>query len=100
MEATTASPKRERPGWLLGLLPLVLLAAAIAAFVALDAPGLDRNGVPVEEVSVDRTVLDPGVIEVHLRNDGPDPVEVRQTIVNDGFSTFTQSSEKIDRLGR
>ncbi|MBA2504797.1 MAG: ZIP family metal transporter, partial [Thermoleophilaceae bacterium] len=41
-----------------------------------------------------------GVIEVHLRNDGPDPVEVRQTIVNDGFSTFTQSSEKIDRLGR
>ncbi|MBA3301582.1 MAG: ZIP family metal transporter, partial [Thermoleophilaceae bacterium] len=100
MEAGAATPPRERPGWLLGLIPLVLLAAAIAAFVALDAPGLDRNGVPVEDVAVDRTVLEPGVIEVHLRNDGPDPVEIRQAIVNDSFSTFSQSSEKIARLGR
>jgi len=100
VESATATPQRERPGWLLGLIPVVLLALAIGAFVALDAPGLERNGIPVEDVSVDRTVLEPGVIEVHLRNDGPDPVQIRQAIVNDGFFTFSQSSETIGRLGR
>ena len=43
-----------------GCVPLVLLAGAIALFVALDAPGLERNGVPVEELAVERTVLQPG----------------------------------------
>jgi ZIP family zinc transporter len=47
MEAGSAvAPRatRRRPSWLLGVLPLVILAAAIGLFVALDAPGLDRNG--------------------------------------------------------
>jgi zinc transporter, ZIP family len=79
--------------------PLVILAAAIGLFVALDAPGLDRVGVPVEELTVERSVLRPGEIELHVRNDGPDPVEVRQVIVNDGFTSFTQSEEEIGRLG-
>jgi zinc transporter, ZIP family len=98
--ATTA-PRRgsRRPRWFSGLVPLLVLGAAIGLFVALDAPGLDRVGVPVEELAVERTVLRPGEIELHLRNDGPDPVEVRQAIVNDGFASFTQSEEKIDRLG-
>ena len=98
--ATATAPKRSKPPpWLLGLIPLVLLAGAIAAFVALDAPGLDRNGVPVEELAVERTELKPGEIELHVRNDGPDPVEVKQVIVNDGFASFTQSTEKVGRLG-
>jgi ZIP family zinc transporter len=105
MEPATASapavPERSprRRGWLAGLVPLLVLAAAIGLFVALDAPGLDRVGVPVEELTVERTVLRPGEIELHVRNDGPDPVEVRQVIVNDGFASFTQSEEKIGRLG-
>ncbi len=100
MESATAAPARSKlPPWLLGLIPLVLLAGAIAAFVALDAPGLDRNGVPVEELAVERTELRPGEIELNVRNDGPDPVEVKQVIVNDGFASFTQSSEKVGRLG-
>jgi zinc transporter, ZIP family len=96
-----AAPQRapRRPRWLAALVPLVILAAAIGLFVALDAPGLDRVGVPVEELTVERTVLRPGEIELHVRNDGPDPVEVRQVIVNDGFTSFTQSEEQIGRLG-
>jgi ZIP family zinc transporter len=96
-----AAPQRapRRPRWLSALVPLVILAAAIGLFVALDAPGLDRVGVPVEELTVERSVLRPGEIELHVRNDGPDPVEVRQVIVNDGFTSFTQSEEKIGRLG-
>ena len=102
MEAQSASaPGGARlPGWLAGLLPLLLLGAAIGLFVALDAPGLgDRPGVPVEELAVERTVLRPGEIELHVRNDGPDPVAVRQVIVNDGFSSFSQSSDDLGRLG-
>src|SRR5215218_4410394 len=98
MEATAAVRKR-RPAWLTGLIPVVVLAAAIGLFVALDAPGLDRVGVPQEELAVERTVLKPGEIELHVRNDGADPVRIKQAIVNDGFTSFTQSKEEIGRLG-
>jgi ZIP family zinc transporter len=99
VEAATASATRRRPAWLAGLIPLAVLALAIGLFVALDAPGLDRIGVPEEELAVERTVLDPGQIELHVRNDGADPVEVRQVIVNDGYASFTQTDTEIGRLG-
>jgi zinc transporter ZupT len=99
MEAATAAPtRRRRPPWLAGLAPLLVLAVAIGLFVALDAPGLDRIGVPEEELTVERTVLNPGEIELHVRNDGADPVQVEQAIVNDGFASFTQSDDEVGRL--
>jgi zinc transporter ZupT len=97
MEAAAAV--RRRPAWLTGLVPVVVLAAAIGLFVALDAPGLDRIGVPQEELAVERTVIKPGEFELHVRNDGADPVQIRQAIVNDGFTSFTQTKEEIGRLG-
>jgi ZIP family zinc transporter len=103
VEAATESAAppvpRRRPAWLAGLVPLLVLGLAIGLFVALDAPGLDRIGVPEEELAVERAVLNPGEIELHVRNDGADPVEVRQVIVNDGYASFTQSAEEIGRLG-
>jgi ZIP family zinc transporter len=98
MEAAAATRTRRPPRWVAGLAPLVVLAAAIGLFVALDAPGLDRIGIPEEELTVERTVLDPGTIELQLRNDGADPVRIEQAIVNDGFASFTQSSEEVGRL--
>ena len=98
MEAATARQTR-RPPWLAGVAPLVILAAAIALFVVLDSPGLNRIGVPQEKLSVERTVLKPGEIQLHVRNEGADPVRVRQVIVNDGFAAFTQSEDRIGRLG-
>ncbi|MET0205996.1 MAG: ZIP family metal transporter [Thermoleophilaceae bacterium] len=97
MEAATLT--RRKPAWLAGLAPLVVLALAIGLFVAFDAPGLDRIGVPEENLSVERTVLAPGEIDLHVRNDGADPVEVRQVIVNDAFAAFEQSNDDIGRLG-
>ena len=101
MEARSATSRRStsRPAWLVALAPLAVLAAAIGLFVAFDAPGLDRVGVPAEELVVERTVLHPGEIELHLTNDGPDPVRVRQVVVNDGFAAFTQTNGEIGRLG-
>jgi zinc transporter ZupT len=85
--------------WLAGVAPLAVLAVAIGLFVLLDAPGLDRIGVPQEELAVERTVLKPDEIQLHVRNDGADPVEVRQVIVNDAFAPFHQSDSEIGRLG-
>ncbi len=89
------------PAWVLGLLPLALIGAAIGAFALLSGPGLgDRTGPPLEEVAVERTVLKPGEIELTLRNDGPDPVSVAQVAVNDAYAPFTTSDgEEIGRLG-
>jgi zinc transporter ZupT len=98
MEATTARLGKRAP-WLAALLPVVILAGAIGLFVALDAPGLERIGVPQEELAVERTVLRPGEIELHLRNDGADAVRVEQAIVNDSFTAFSQSGDEIGRLG-
>jgi ZIP family zinc transporter len=98
MEPATAQGTR-RPAWLVGLAPLAVLAVAIGLFVVLDAPGLDRIGVPQEKLAIERTVLKPDEIQLHVRNDGADPVKVRQVIVNDAFAAFTQSDDDIGRLG-
>jgi zinc transporter ZupT len=102
MEAGQATAERSGagrlPAWLAGLLPLLVLGAAIALFVGLGAPGLDRNGVPVEELSVESTHLSPGEIELTVRNDGPDPVSIKQVTVNDAFVGFRQTEDEIGRL--
>jgi ZIP family zinc transporter len=89
------------PAWALGVIPLALIAVAIGSFALLGGPGLgERTGPPVEEVSVERTVLRPGEIELTLRNDGPDPVEVAQVAVNDAYAPFTvEGGREIARLG-
>jgi zinc transporter, ZIP family len=103
VEATAHAehPRGGLPAWALGLLPLVLIGALIGGFVLLGGPGLgERSGPPVEEVSVERTVLRPGTIELTLRNDGPDPVEVAQVAVNDAFAPFSaDGGREIERLG-
>lgn len=100
MEAATAREAGRAPAWLLGLVPLLLIVSAIGAFALLDGPGLgERNGVPVEEIAVERTVLEPGAIELTVRNDGPDPVRIAQAQVNDAFVPFTGAEGEIGRLG-
>ena len=87
------------PGWLLGLAPLLLIALALGAFAALDGPGIgDRRGPPIEELTVERTVLQPGVIELVVRNDGPDEVAIAQAVVNDAFVEFTGGEQPVGHL--
>jgi zinc transporter ZupT len=90
---------RRLPTWLLGLLPLLLIIAAVGVFAVLDGPGLaDRRGPPAEELAVDKTVLRPGVIELTVRNDGPDAVRIAQAQVNDAFVQFDGADQPIGRL--
>ena len=104
MEARAATREDDTgagrlPAWILGLIPLLLIAAAVAAFALLDGPGLgDRKGPPVEKLAVERTTLEPGRIELSVRNDGPDEVTISQVAVNDGFTDFTASKQSLGRL--
>jgi zinc transporter ZupT len=99
-EARTGAPPRRPPTWLLGLGPLALVALLVAALFAFDLPGLERNGIPVEDVAVERTVLRPGEIELTLRNDGPDAVTVAQAQVNDAFVPVVDGlPAELGRLG-
>ena len=87
------------PTWLLGLVPLLVLLGAAVLVFTLGVPGLgDRNGVPAEELAIERTVLTPGQIELTVRNDGADPVAVEQVSVNDAYFPFSGGGE-IGRLG-
>jgi zinc transporter, ZIP family len=89
------------PAWLLGLVPLALIAIAIALFAVLGGPGLgDRTGPPAEELAVERTELHPDQIALTIRNEGPDAVEIAQVAVNDGYVPFTASDgREVGRLG-
>jgi ZIP family zinc transporter len=103
MEGRAATVEELRssrvPTWLLGLLPLVLIMLAIGAFAVLDGPGLgERRGPPAEELAVERTKLTPGVIELTVRNDGPDDVRIAQAVVNDAFAQFSGADSPISRL--
>jgi zinc transporter, ZIP family len=103
MEGRAATIEEVRsgrwPAWLLGLIPLLLIAAAIGTFAALGGPGLgERRGPPVEEVAVEKTTLTPGVIELTVRNDGPDAVSIAQAQVNDAFVQFSGAEQPIGHL--
>jgi zinc transporter, ZIP family len=103
MEGRAATVEEVRsgrwPAWLLGLIPLLLIAAAIGTFAALGGPGLgERRGPPVEELAVEKTTLTPGVIELTVRNDGPDAVSIAQAQVNDAFVQFSGAEQPIGRL--
>jgi zinc transporter ZupT len=98
---TERGPGGSLPTWALGLIPLALIAILIGGFALLGGPGLgERNGPPVEEVAVERTELRPGHIDLTLRNDGPDPVEIAQVSVNDAYAPFSaEGGLEIGRLG-
>ncbi len=106
MESSAATERELRddptaglPAWLLGLVPLVLIIAAVGAFAALGGPGLgDRRGPPAEELAVEKTVLEPGTIELTVRNDGPDAVSIAQAQVNDAFVQFSGADAPVGRL--
>ena len=84
------------PRWLLGLGPLALIAAAVAAFALLGGPGLgERTGPPVEKLAVERTVLEPGVIE--LTGSVGTPAELRRAVeVTQGVSGVTTVVNRLE----
>ena len=98
-DAAREPAERGIPSWVFGLVPLLLIIAAVGAFSALGGPGLgERTGPPAEELAIERTKLVPGAIELTVRNDGPDPVSVAQVVVNDAYANFRGAERPIGRL--
>ncbi|MEY2513774.1 MAG: zinc transporter, family [bacterium] len=98
-DVSDSGATRRVPSWVLGVVPLLLIVAALGAFAALGGPGLgDRRGPPVEQLAFEQTKLSPGTIALTVRNDGPDAIKIAQVIVNDAFATFTGADDPIGHL--
>ncbi len=85
----------------LALGPLVLLIGVLAAIVITDAGLGDRAAPPIETLNVQRVLLPkPGLIEVHIVNDGPDPITIAQVLVDEAYWQFTiDPPGELPRLG-
>ena len=71
-------------------MPLLLLAAVLALIVRTDAGLGDRTVPPIETLNVQRVTLpEPGVIELEVVNDGPDPITIAQVMVDDAYWQFS-----------
>jgi ZIP family zinc transporter len=98
----TPSAASSRAIWIWALLPLVLLAALIAAIVRLEpAERLRPEGMPpVERLTIERTTLAGDGIHLTVMNDGPDAVTIAQITVDDAYWAFTIDRSQLAHLGR
>jgi zinc transporter, ZIP family len=83
------------------LIPIILLVGVIVLFLSTGG-GLDlQSAAPVEELSIERYTLKRNEIELHVRNTGPDEINVAQVVINEAIMPFTITpNTNIPRLGR
>lgn len=83
------------------LLPVILLAGVIALFLSTGG-GLDLEAAaPVENLDIERYHLERDVIELYVRNTGPEAITIAQVGVNEAIMPFTVTPDAtIPRLGR
>lgn len=73
------------------VLPTLLIVAVIAAFLAIDPLRSFTGSVPpIEELTVERTVLDENGIALRVRAGGSEPMEIAQVQVDGAYWAFTQ----------
>ncbi|MDQ3620728.1 MAG: ZIP family metal transporter [Actinomycetota bacterium] len=96
--ATATARSQRFPTWLAATAPLALILLLGGLFLAFNPIGGLREVPPVEAIAFERTVLTEGSIELHLRNDGPDPVTVAQVLVNDAYWDFSLPDRTLGRL--
>jgi zinc transporter, ZIP family len=103
MTQTTSQPTTKRFTFktlVLLLIPIILLAGVIALFLSTGG-GLDlKPPVPVENLDVERYVLERNIIHLYVRNTGPEELTIAQVVVNEAIMPFTATpSATIPRLG-
>ena len=101
----SASSARNAPDLkTIGLLalPIILLAGIIALFLVTDGAGLQvEPAAPIETVAFERTILRPGVIELHIRNTSPQEITLGAVNINDALWSFeAKPSRTVPRLGQ
>jgi zinc transporter ZupT len=92
MTDTTLNKKRTRLNattLILLILPLVALAGVIWLFVSTGGGLKLRSPAPVEALTFERTILEPGEINLVVRNGGPEDLQIAQIIVNNAVVPFS-----------
>jgi ZIP family zinc transporter len=91
MNMRTASKQIATPTFLWALIPLALLAGLIWLFLATDPlKPLGIAAPPIEELTIERTVLDEDGIALLVRADGSEPLRIAQIQVDGAYWSFTQ----------
>ena len=70
---------------------MVALAGVILLFLKTGGGLSLASPAPVESLSIERTVLEPGKIEIYVRNSSPEDLTIAQAVVNDAVWPFTIS---------
>ena len=85
----------RRAKWILGLLPVVLLAVLVAVFLRFDPTRPFRAAFPpVEELTIERVTFPrAGLLRVHVVNGGPEPVTIAQVMIDEAYWQFTSDSD-------
>lgn len=87
--APEAPPSRRALVW--AILPVVALGLAIAWLLTANPLVMSSNGLPpVEKLTFERVVLDPGGLRLLVRAGGSEPMTIAQVQVDDAYWQFEQ----------
>ncbi|MEO8356457.1 MAG: ZIP family metal transporter [Chloroflexota bacterium] len=86
--------------FILLLIPIILLVGVIVLFLSTGGGLRLESPVPVENLDVEKYILEPNEIRLHVRNTGPDELTVASIIVNEAVMPFeVRPGPAIPRLG-
>ena len=72
------------------LLPIILLLVLLFVFVEFGPLGVFKAELPpIEEIFIQRIILEPEQMTLEVINDGPEPVTIAQVSVNEVFWKYT-----------
>jgi zinc transporter ZupT len=80
------------------IIPLIVLGAMIA-FILSPGNGLLNIGIPLPDVTIEKVEFLDGIIVAHVRNTGPQAIEIAQADVNDRIlPAAIEPSKTLDRF--
>jgi ZIP family zinc transporter len=104
MTQPTPQPTKNRftfRTFVLLLIPILLLAGVIVLFLSTGGGLRLESPAPVENLAVEKYVLERSQIHLYVRNTGPDELTIASVIINEAVMPFTVTPDTtIPRLGR
>jgi ZIP family zinc transporter len=100
----TTSLKNQKSGlslWISGILPVVLLGGFIFWLLSAGLPFFGEGGPPVEELTIERIIVQEGQLVVKVQNTGAEDFTVAQVAVDEAYHNFAiEPGKVIPRLGK
>lgn len=103
MTQPTSQPATNRftfRTFILLLIPIILLVSVIVLFLSTGGGLRLDSPVPVENLDVEKYILEPNEIHLHVRNTGPEELTIASVIINEAVMPFeVRPGPTIPRLG-